>query len=67
MNASPQDIVEALLQHPTTNMMAASAVISPWWLPYLQTASDTATLLLPIAGLAWLVIQMIVFVRKNKK
>lgn len=58
---------EALLQTPNTNLVAAGAVVSPWWLPYLQSGSDIATLLLPIAGIAWLIIQMVVFIRKNTK
>lgn len=42
-----------------TNAVAVGAVVSPLWMPWLQTVSDTAALLLPIAGLMWLVIQML--------
>lgn len=63
---SYNDAVEALLQTPNTNVIAVGAVVSPFWLPYLQTGSDIATMLLPIAGLAWLVIQMVAFLRKKK-
>ncbi len=64
---SIQDTFAVFQQHPTTNMMAASAVVSHWWLPYLQTSSDIATQLLPIAGLGWLIIQAYFFIKKNRK
>lgn len=59
-------LADAFFQTPNTNVVAVGAVVSPFWMPYLQTGSDVATLLLPIAGLVWLIIQMVVFVRKNK-
>jgi hypothetical protein len=41
-----------------TTTGAVSAVASPWWLPSLQTISDTAALWLPIMGVAWLLVQI---------
>lgn len=42
-----------------TNVIAAGAVVSPWWVPSLADVSQTAALLLPIVGVAWLVIQIV--------
>jgi len=61
-----RQLADAFFQTPNTNVVAVGAVVSPFWMPYLQTSSDIATLLLPVAGLVWLIIQMVVFVRKNK-
>ena len=41
-----------------SNVVAASAVASPVWLPSLQTVSEAAALALPIVGVVWLVIQI---------
>jgi hypothetical protein len=41
-----------------TTTGAVSAVASPWWLPSLQTISDTAALVLPILGVLWLIVQI---------
>lgn len=43
----------------TTTAVAASAVASPVWLPWLHTASETAATIAPIIGLIWLVIQIV--------
>ena len=53
-----------MLQGPlnvTNDVIAVSAVTSPFWLPSLETISYEAALLLPIAGLVWLLIQITVF------
>jgi len=42
-----------------TNVIAAGAAVSPLWLPSLADVSQTAALLLPIAGLIWLIIQIL--------
>ncbi len=42
-----------------TNTIAAGAVISPWWMPSLADVSQTAGLLLPILGCAWLIVQIL--------
>lgn len=49
----------------STDAMAVAAVASPIWLPYVQEVSELSALLLPIAGLVWLVIQMISHFRKR--
>lgn len=41
-----------------TNTAALGAVGSPWWLPSLQTVSDSAALVLPILGVTWLLVQI---------
>jgi hypothetical protein len=51
----------------TTNVVAGVAVTTPWWLPYLQGGSEIAALLLPIAGLFWLIIQIMGYVFKTRK
>lgn len=52
----------------TTNVVAGAAVATPIWLPWLTSVSQVAALLLPIAGLTWLVIQMTnYFLTKDKK
>lgn len=46
-----------------TNAIAAGAAVSPWWLPSLADVSETAGMFLPIAGLIWLIIQIVYKVR----
>ncbi len=41
-----------------TNATAGAAVVSPFWLPSLQSVSEIASVLLPILGAAWLVVQI---------
>lgn len=50
----------------TSNGVAYGAIMSPVWLPYVQTLSDTAALALPILGAAWLIIQMISHFKRKK-
>lgn len=50
----------------TTSAIAVGAVSSPAWLSYLADVSQTAALLLPIAGLAWLIIQIAHFFLRKK-
>lgn len=47
-----------MIDHTTTSI-ASAAVASPLWLPSLKDVSDTAALLLPILGAAWLVTQIV--------
>lgn len=49
-----------------TNYVAAGAVASPWWLPSLAEVSETAALLLPIAGLLWIGVQFLVLMFRSK-
>lgn len=42
-----------------TNVIAAGAAVSPWWMPSLADISTSAALLLPILGCAWLIVQII--------
>ncbi len=49
-----------------TNYVAAGAVASPWWLPSLAEVSETAALLLPIAGLLWIAVQFLVLMFRSK-
>lgn len=49
-----------------TNTAAGLAVISPWWLPWLENFSQVAALLLPIIGLAWFGVQIWAKIYRNK-
>ncbi len=49
------------------NSIATAAVASPFWLPWLSQASELAGLLLPIAGLVWLIIQIVGYLTKKDK
>lgn len=42
-----------------SNTIAAGAVVSPWWLPSLETLSQNAALMLPILGCVFLLVQLI--------
>jgi hypothetical protein len=42
-----------------TNSVAVAGAASPFWLPSLQEMSTTASLLLPIISVAWIVIQVV--------
>lgn len=42
-----------------TTVVAAAAVGTPWWLPYLQSVSQHAALWMPILGAAWLLLQIV--------
>lgn len=43
-----------------TDTGAVAAIASPWWLPALHDISQIAALVLPIVGVMWLVIQIVV-------
>lgn len=42
-------------------------MVTPWWLPILQGWSEVAALLLPIAGVIWLMIQIAGYIGKYNK
>lgn len=48
-----------MIQERITNAVAASAVISPWWLPSLQQLNDGLPIAVGILGAVWLAIQII--------
>lgn len=50
-----------------TTSTAGAAVVSPWWLPYLQTTHDGVAFVLPFLGFAWLVMQMFYKVRNERR
>lgn len=50
-----------------TDSVAVAAVASPFWLPALQQFSEVAGLLLPVAGLVWLLVQIFGYVWKRGK
>jgi hypothetical protein len=61
-NIVPQSRMETL-----TDVAAASAIASYWWLPYLKFASEEAALLLAPAGLLWFVVQIIAKILVTRK
>jgi len=50
-----------------TTWLAASAVVSPAWLPPLESMSEIAGDLLPILGVIWLAVQIGFKVREHCK
>jgi hypothetical protein len=42
----------------TTNAIAAGAATNPIWLPTLEGVSQTASLILTILGIVWLIVQI---------
>ncbi len=43
-----------------TDAGALAAVVSPWWLPWLKEVSEIASFTLPIIGVIWLCVQIVV-------
>lgn len=50
-----------------TDTGAVAAIVSPWWLPALHQVSDVAALLLPIAGVTWLIVQIVVKIMQARR
>jgi hypothetical protein len=50
-----------------TNTVAVGAIASPWWLKMLTEVSEFAAMVLPILGVAWLLIKMVAYFRNWKK
>lgn len=50
-----------------TDTGAVAAIASPWWLPALHSVSDVAALVLPILGVLWLLLQIIVKLHQVKQ
>ena len=50
-----------------TDTGAIAAIISPWWLPALHGVSEVAALVLPILGVLWLCVQIVVKLHQVKR
>jgi hypothetical protein len=50
-----------------TDTGAVAAIASPWWLPALHSVSDVAALVLPILGVLWLLLQIVVKLHQVKQ
>lgn len=50
-----------------TAAIAATAVASPVWLPWLEAASSTAAMIAPILGTIWLVVQIVAKVNEMRR
>lgn len=44
-----------------------AAVSSPWWLPMVQKASEISAIILPIAGLFWIILQVTLAIIKFRR
>lgn len=53
-----QDLIGNTMTDHTTAGIAAGAVVSPIWLPFVQDASNAAALIAPLLGTIWLIIQI---------
>lgn len=51
----------------TTTGVAAAMVTSPWWLAWLQSASEIAALIAPILGVGWLCVQIWAKIKETKE
>lgn len=51
-------LVRERIKDKATTVVAGAAIASPAWLPKLQDVSDLSALLMPIAGLIWLIVQI---------
>lgn len=51
----------------TTTAVAAGAVTSPFWLPWLHTASEIAATVAPILGAIWMVVQITTTILKARR
>lgn len=49
-----------------TKATAIAAVVSPWWLPPLHTISEVAALALPIMGVLWLCVQIVIAIYRAR-
>jgi len=58
----PHSKVEAL-----TDTVAMSAMASPLWLPWLKDVSEISGILLPTAGLIWIIVQIVVKILVTRK
>ena len=58
MRKSGQTQVLMPMNDRVTDAIAAAAVISPWWLPFIAHISEVASIVTPIFGLIWLLVQI---------
>lgn len=65
MNTS-YDIVSALSEHPTSNVIAGIGSLAWLWLPYVQGLSKGAGIVLPILSVIWLGIQIYSWYKKQR-
>ena len=44
---------------PSTSLVAAGSLTSPWWLHHVEAVSESAALVIPIFALVWLAVQIV--------
>lgn len=59
--------VQALIDTPSTTTIALGSIMSPLWLPRIADVSAFAATLMPILGVAWLIIQIISKIHEMRK
>jgi hypothetical protein len=58
----PRTKVEAF-----TDTVAVAAAVSPTWLPWIRDISEVTGYMLPIAGLVWIIVQIVVKILITRK
>mgnify|MGYP007008099999 CR=1 FL=1 len=61
-----QEMTAGKTMERTTDIIAAAGAVSPLWLQQLEQVSYTASLLLPIVSVGWIVLQAVLYFRKKK-
>lgn len=61
------DLIPQTKMEVITNATATAALVSPFWLPWLKEASEIAAFFLPIAGLIWLIVQIVAKIYVTRK
>jgi hypothetical protein len=50
-----------------TDGVAVMGTVSPFWLPWLKQWSDMAYIVMPLAGLTWLIVQIVAKILVTRK
>lgn len=59
--------LQQIISDKTLTATGIAATASPWWLPVLKQTSEVAGLLLPIFGVALLLVQIILKIKNSGK
>lgn len=67
MNSLMEDAASALADAPSTTTVALGSIVSPLWLPGMADISSFAATLMPIAGVTWIIVQIIAKIIELRK